>query len=96
VKTILVHPSPFEFSFHHAKAGAVFILNIHQLKWSVELRTRPPSIRLLEDGRQGEPTLCEIVGDWPDAPRYWPEEWEPGRDAPHNPRPVPARAGWAR
>ncbi len=93
VKTILVHPSPFEYTFHRARAGAEFIVNLHGLRWPVEVRANPPRIRLLEDSRgSGAATLCEIIGDWPGAPAYYPEAWEPGVRAAHNPRPVPEPA----
>jgi hypothetical protein len=81
VSTILVHPSPFEYTFRRSRAGAVFTLNVHELKWGLEVRQHPPRIRLLEDAKDSGPTLCELLDPWPGAPRYWPPEWEPGQPA---------------
>lgn len=74
---ILVHPNPPQASFRCAKAGAVFQLCIHELRYPAELRANAPRVRLLEHGRLGW-VLCELLDPWPDAPEYWPPEWAPG------------------
>lgn len=77
---IRVHPNYNETAFRTAKAGAVFSLVLHGLKYAPELRDNPPRIRLLEDGPRSrdEAIECELLDDWPEAPDYWPPEREPG------------------
>lgn len=74
---ILVHPNPRDFAFQKSKPGAVFTLVMHELRFPLELRQKPPRIRLLEHGRLGW-VLCELIDPYPDAPEYWPPEWAPG------------------
>lgn len=79
MRTIMVHPSPFEKAFQNAKKGAVFHLLIHGLKWPAWLRDASPRVQLLEDGKgRCAPVKCEILDPWPNAPEYWPPEWAPG------------------
>lgn len=78
MKTIAIHPSPFEFAFQRAKKGAVFLINLHGCEWPPELRNNPPRVRLLEDGKwTASPVLCEVLDPWPGAPAYYPREWAP-------------------
>jgi hypothetical protein len=87
MKTIYMHPSPWERTFMRSKKGAVFHVELHGCDWPPELRAKPPRVRLLEDAKgRPAPVLCEILDPWPGAPRYYPKEWEPG--APPNPHSI--------
>lgn len=78
MKTIKIRPSGWDSAFKRAKAGAVFHLFIHGLKYPPEVRANPPRVRLLEDGQDGgRHTECELLDEWPDAPEYWPPESAP-------------------
>lgn len=77
--TIRVHPIHTSYSFQNAKKGEVFTIELDGLRWPLELRQRPPRVRLLEDGKRcSAPVLCEILDPWPNAPSYYPPEWAPG------------------
>lgn len=76
MNTILVHAG-FWYAFPHAKAGDVFHLFLHELRWPAQLRSAPPRVRLLEDGHPGF-VRCELLDPWPDAPSHYPPEWAPG------------------
>lgn len=77
--TIIIHPGPWSLTFQCAKKGAVFHIVLDGLRWPLELRQKPPRVRLLEDGkRRPAPVVCEIIDPWPDAPAYYPPEWAPG------------------
>lgn len=79
VPTIRVHPSWPNQAFMRAKKGDVFFILLHELRWPLELRQKPPRVRLLEDGkRRCAPVLCELLDPWPNAPAYYPPEWAPG------------------
>jgi hypothetical protein len=92
VNTILVLPSTWWFGStywvngasqstpqtHPVKKGDVLRLHLHELKYSAELRAKPPRIRLLETPRHGRLCLCEILDPWPNAPSHWPERLPPG------------------
>lgn len=77
--TIHIHPAPWSRSFQQAKKGDVFFVELDGLRWPLELRQRPPRVRLLEDGK-GRPAavLCELLDPWPNAPAHYPPEWAPG------------------
>ncbi len=77
---IRVHPNYNETAFRTAKAGAVFTLFVHGLKYPPELRRDGARIRLLRDGpgSADEPVPCELLDDHPLIPDYWPPEREPG------------------
>ncbi len=77
MKVITVWPGGCEYTWHESKAGAVFYLTIHGLKYPAELRNNPPRVRLLEPGERGAPSRCELLDEWPDAPEYWPESSKP-------------------
>lgn len=92
MKTILVHPNVTEYTFIAGKKGHECVVTLHGVEWPPELRANPPRLRLLEDCRgAGEATLCEVLGDWPGAPDYWPPEWKPGT----TPSPFGIHAGHA-
>lgn len=77
--TIRMHPVPWSLSFQTAKKGDVFFVVLDGLRWPLELRQKPPRVRLLEDGkRRSSPVLCELLDPWPNAPDYYPPEWKPG------------------
>lgn len=64
-------------NWQKAKAGDVWILTIHGCKYTPELRSNSPRVRLLEDARPGRFTEVELIDPWPDAPEYWPPESAP-------------------
>ena len=74
---MLVHPTYTSHSLIEAPEGAVFHVQLHELRWSDELRALSPRYRLLEPGRMGW-ILVELVDDWPGHPDYWPPQWAPG------------------
>lgn len=77
--TVWMHPVPWSQTFQHAKKGDVFFVVLDGLRWPLELRLKPPRVRLMEDGkRKSAPVLCEILDPWPNAPDYYPPEWKPG------------------
>jgi hypothetical protein len=59
------------YAFRDAKAGDEFILHVHGLDFSKELRANPPRVRLLENSHHGY-VECELLTEWPDAPKVWP------------------------
>lgn len=96
MNTILVEPSWQEVSFQAARAGDEFVVFLHGLGWPPELRAEPPRLRLLEDCQgPGRFTRCEIMGEWPGAPEYWPQHRDPATERPawdlSGGRPVPGR-----
>jgi hypothetical protein len=79
IPTIRMHPVPWSLSFQYAKKGDIFFVELDGLRWPLELRQKPPRVRLLEDGkRRPSPVVCEILDPWPNAPDYYPPEWKPG------------------
>lgn len=82
-QTILIHTSWQYPSLLTAKKGDVFFVALDGLRWPLEVRQKPPRVRLLEDGRRRPgPVLCELLDPWPDAPPYYPPEWAPGAPRP--------------
>ncbi len=82
MNTITVMPSPGEMAFSQAKAGSVWHVELHGLRWPLALRQNPPRIRLLEDARYGYAVLAELLDPWPDAPEFYPQEWAPSAKKP--------------
>lgn len=77
-------------AFGDARKGDVWTLVIHELKYPLEVRQKPPRIRLLEDSHVGF-VRCELLDPWPGAPEYWPPETAPGAKPPVlSTTPVPA------
>lgn len=76
--TIRVFATPPWNTFARAKAGEEFVLEPDGLRWPLELRQKPPRVRVLEDGNGRDPVLCELLDPWPNAPAYYPPEWTPG------------------
>jgi hypothetical protein len=74
VGEILVRQSSLGDNWQAAKTGDVWHLFIHGAQYAPSLRSTPPRVRLLEDCRGGlNPTRCELIDPWPDAPAEWPE-----------------------
>jgi hypothetical protein len=78
MQTITIVPSPYEWSFQRAKKGSVWHLELHGLRWPLEVRQNPPRIRLLEDAKLASPVRAEVLDPWPNAPEFYPPEWAPG------------------
>ncbi len=77
--TIRVHPSWPNQAFMRGRKGDVFFILLDGLRWPLEVRQKPPRVRLLEDGKgRCRPILCELLDPWPGAPAYYPPEWAPG------------------
>ena len=72
-QTILVRQSSLGDNWQKAKTGDIWHLFIHGTQYPPALRSAPPRVRLLEDSRGGlNPTRCELLDAWPDAPPEWP------------------------
>ena len=78
MNTIKLYPGGWDNALRAAKAGTIFHLSVHELKYPPEIRANPPRVRVLGMADGGQHILCELVDPWPDAPEYWPPWSAPG------------------